>query len=647
MCGIAGIYFHSRPERRIDPMLLRRMNDLMTHRGPDAEGYYQNDRIALAMRRLKVIDLELGDQPVHNGDESVWIIFNGEVYNYRELRSVLEKKGHRFRTQSDTEVILRQYLEEGEQCVHAFNGMFAFAIYDAKKDTLFLARDRLGIKPFFYYEGSQGIAFASELKPLLEIPWVDQKLDLQSMSHYLSLNYLPSPWTPFEGIRQLPPGHWLRVKAGKVEIKQYWDVPLDGPKDISENDACRTLQTLLHKSIERRLIADVPVGAFLSGGLDSSTLVALMKEHKHERIKTFSVGFNHRSYDEIPFAEKVAKYFGTEHYKIYCHPEDLIQNVPKIAWHADNLLADQAALPLYMVSKIAKEHVTVCLSGDGGDEVFIGYPTFDADRYHAIYSRFPGWLRRNWIERMVGALPASTEKMSFQYCAKKFIEAGNFSSAKAHYWWRTIFTPEEKQNLFWPETLNQIKQLDAFGIYHEYFKRAEGLPFVDQCLYADLKVWLAGNNLYKLDTMTMAHGLEGRVPFLDHEIVEYVARLPLEVKYRGRVRKYLLKKIMGRRIPEEILRRPKSGWHAPIGNWFRDSLSDYMKQYFSESRGAHLDAWLRFEQIKKMLRAHTQLRQNHTFQLWGLLILSHWFDVRGGKIEHVPGEKNRGCSSRL
>lgn len=626
MCGIAGIFSHNTP---VVPSDLEVMNQQLVHRGPDADGFHFSPSagggpsVGLAMRRLKVIDLETGNQPIHEGNQKYWIVFNGEIYNYRELRADLEKKGHKFYTHSDTEVILHQFLEDKENCVHKFAGMFAFAIYDTANQSLFIARDRLGVKPLFYHPSSSGLVFGSEIKAVLHHPWVSSSPDPQAVSHYLSLNYLPAPWTPFKNIFQLPAGHWMKVTADKVKTQQYWDVPLGETIDVSEGEALKEIERLMHQSMTRRLIADVPVGAFLSGGMDSSTLVYLMKEQRHDRVKTFSTGFDQAGYDETPYAREVAKKFGTDHHEIHCTPDDVIHTLPKIAWHADCLLADQAALPLYQVSKLAKRHVTVCLSGDGGDEVFVGYPTFHANRYHGIYSNIPGFVRSAFIEPFVKALPGSTEKLSFEYKAKKFIQAGNFTPEKAHYWWRTIFTDSEKNRLLRPEILKTV-QPDGYELYGKFLEQAKG-GYVDRCLYADLKVWLAANNLYKVDTMTMAHGLEARVPFLDHQLVEYMAMLPVSLKFRGNVLKYLLKKMVKGKLPESVRTRKKAGWHTPIAGWFRGPLKSHLTEKLLDPK-AQIREWTNRDEVERILDEHFRGRNNHAFKLWSLLILEHWLE---------------------
>ena len=618
MCGIAGLYrFDLQPAER---GLLDRMNARMIHRGPDAEGFYTHGPVGLCMRRLKVIDLETGNQPLHDGNQKVWIVFNGEIYNYRELRETLRKKGHRFYTHSDTEVLLHQYLEEGENCVQALKGMFAFAIYDSQKESLFIARDRLGVKPLFYHHSPAGFAFGSEIKPLLEVPFIEKKMNLQAISHFLSLNYLPAPWTPFEKISQLPPGHTLTLQNQKISICQYWDVPLDS-REESEEAALKKIEELLHTSMRRRLIADVPVGAFLSGGLDSSALVYLMKEQRHDTIKTFSVGFADPSYNETPYAREVAQYFGTQHHEIECGVEDVRRDFAKTAWHADNLLADQAMLPLFEVSRLAKQHVTVCLSGDGGDELFVGYPTFHANRYHRLFSRLPKFIRKSLAEA-AEILPVSSVKLSFDYKAKKFVETGDFHPGKAHYWWRTVFTDREKEQLLRPETLGGIS-LDAFPLYGEFLQKASSRDFLDACLYADLKVWLAGNNLTKVDTMTMAHGLEARLPFLDHELVEYMAHLPIHLKFKGNVLKYLLKKWLRGKLPESVLHRKKAGWHSPIAGWFKGPLQPYVEEHLGRPH-PFWDQYFNRAAIQKVLAEHFRGRRNQSFKIWGLLTLHHW-----------------------
>ncbi len=631
MCGITGFFDFKNPHP--DPAILKRMTDTITHRGPDAEGFLNDGPVQLGMRRLKVIDLDTGNQPIHDGKRRLWIIFNGEIYNYRELRDDLTRKGHLFGTSSDTEVILHLFMEKGEACVHDLIGMFAFCIYDSVNQTLFLARDRLGIKPLFYHHSAAGFAFGSEIKTLLELPWVPRDLDSQAISHFLSLNYLPSPWTPIESIRQLEAGQWMKATRQGLEIKEYWDIPLETITDISEEEALSEIEKRFHKSIERRLIADVPIGAFLSGGMDSSTIVSFLREHKQGKLKTFSVGFDHPSYDETPFAREVARFYGTDHHEIKVTPQDVMSYLPKVAWHADNLLADQAALALYVVSKLAREHVTVCLSGDGGDELFVGYPTFIADQYQQIYSRVPQWIRKSMIEKLVRALPTSTDKLSFDYKARKFIEAGDFEVSKAHYWWRTIFTETEKRGLLRPEFSNQIPKLDAYETYERYFRKARHLEFGNQALYADLKVWLAGNNLYKVDTMTMAHGLEGRVPFLDHELVEFMAKLPFHLKFKGNILKNLQKKMMKGKLPPAILKRKKAGWHMPIASWIKGPLQE---KWSSEplDQDPVMTQFFKPEALKIIFENHRTGRYNYAFKIWGLVLLQSWLHQYERKPVH-------------
>lgn len=618
MCGIVGVFFNSKP---VDSLSLGLMNDCLIHRGPDSAGMWTGGSAGLAMRRLKVIDLATGDQPIHNHDESAWIVFNGEIYNYKELKRKLEGQGRKFYTNSDTEVILQAYEEFGEKCVDHLIGMFAFVIFDKRKNSLFSARDRLGVKPLFYTAHEWGIAVASEVKAFFKLPEFKPKINFQAISHFLSFNYLPNHWTPLEGVYQLLPGHTLCYQEAQPTIKQYWDVPLTAPADDYEESAIKEIERLLHQSMERRLIADVPIGAFLSGGLDSSTLVWLMKEHKHGKIKTFSSTFTDPRYDEGSYAREVSQFFGTEHYEILCEPE--FSKISDIAWHADNLTADQACLPLLGVSKFAKEHVTVCLSGDGGDELFVGYPTFHANQYHSYLRQIPEFLQKGASE-LVNSLPASSGKVGWDYKIKKFLQSAGLSAEKAHYSWRTIFTEKEKQKLFKPSVFNKIATLDGFENYEVYLKEQENIDFVRLCLYADLKVWMAGNNLMKVDAMTMAHGLEARVPFLDHELVEYISKLPTSIRFKAGKLKYLLKKITKGRLPDLIVNRPKAGFHSPIPVWMKENWREQIRKTLLDKTDSLWDETFNHDFIEQLLNEHENGRDNHAFKIWGLLILKSW-----------------------
>lgn len=624
MCGILGVYFNDEL-RKVDIPGIKGACEIIRHRGPDDEGYVCDGNIGLGVRRLSVIDLSAGHQPIHNEDKTFWVILNGEIYNYRELKEELINKGHIFYTDSDTEVIVHLYEDAKEECVHKLNGMFSLAVLDARNKTLFVARDRLGIKPLYYYDEKGIFVFASELKLIRKFLGAAGRIDCGSLNNFFSLNYIPAPNTIFQDTKQLLPGHYMVAGKEGIRISRYWEGFFDKDKNITETQAIDKLQYLLKKSVMRMLRSDVALGAFLSGGMDSTTLVSLMSESYGSPLKTFSVGFSEDSYDETSYAELAAGYFKTQHYKISCGPDDVIQNLPKIVWHADNLLSDPSMLPLYLVSRLARQHVTVCLSGDGGDEMFMGYPTYLADTYLEFYKKIPWPLRRFLIEMLVGAMPVSNEKLSFEYKAKKFIEATGFLPGKAHYWWRTVFTDKEKSSLFSEDFKKEI-QVDSYSsTYMRYYKKDADSPF-DNYLFADMKVWLADNNLIRVDTMSMAHSLEVRVPFLDHELVEFMMKIPPELKMKGGKLKYLLKKAYQDKLPSRIVRRSKSGWHVPLGKWFRQELKEYVQDTLSSSRALNTGMFNK-GYIDNLLQEHFRGQRNNVYKIWGLLVFCKWFDA--------------------
>lgn len=606
----------------------------LKHRGPDSEGFYENSGVGMGIRRLRVIDLATGDQPISSEDGSRTIVFNGEIYNYRPLREALKKRGHSFRTATDTEVILKLYEEKGPACVRDLNGMYAFAIYDAREKSLFIARDPLGIKPLFYYQDHEKLVFGSEIKALLGFPGVASVLDLEATSHFLSLNYLPAPWTLFKGIQQLEGGHSLRVKDGEVRLERFWNPPIEMETSLSEEEVLKETKKLLLEAVQNQLIADVPVGAFLSGGLDSSSLAALIKEVHEAPLETFSVGFQEASYDETPYARKVAQYFGTRHHEVLLRPSDLPGLLEKLVLQLDQPLADPAAFALYKLSQLTRQFVTVALSGDGADEIFVGYPTYHANRYLEWYRFLPKFLKERLIAPLIEQLPASTEKFSFDYRAKKFLEGSKFWRRKAHFSWRTIFSENEKQAVFAPALRESLGRINSFSAYRRHFGDSKKLDFISQCLYADLRVWLAGNNLHKVDSMSMAHSLEARVPYLDQPLVDFVMRVPPEIKFKKNQNKYLLKKVMAEFLPWDIIHRKKAGWHVPFAPWFRYPLKDFLTDRFGRAPRAFYEVFEKGE-IEKVLGEHFNGEKNNSFKIWGLLILEEWFRIYGPKFE-VP-----------
>lgn len=626
MCGIAGIYLEDKG-RLVDNSMLQEMCSVLGHRGPDDTGYFLDKNMGLGMRRLSIIDLAQGHQPIHNEDKTLQVVFNGEIYNYLELRAELIKKGHAFYTNSDTEVIAHLYEEKKEYFLNDLNGMFALAVLDLRQRQLFIARDRLGIKPLYYYRKNGVFVFASEVKAILTLPCLRKEIDECSLYNFFSLNYVPGPSTMFKDIKQLLPGYYAIVKDKTLEIKQYWDINPGSYSRLKEDDILERLDYLLKDSVNKMLKSDVPLGAFLSGGLDSSSLVSLIRDTRDEPFKTFSVGFDEESYDESYFARFISKRFHTQHYEITCKPSDLIEYLPKITWHADNLLADQSMLPLYLLSKLASEQVKVCISGDGGDELFMGYPTYLADAYLKFYQRVPVFIRGKIIKNMVNSFPVSTNKLSFEYKAKKFIEGSEFEPLKAHYWWRTIFNDHDKESLLSGNVLNALDRMDSYSSYLRYYNNYPGKnnDLRGKFLYADLKLWLADNNLNRVDAMSMANSLEVRVPFLEHNLVEFLMSISPDLKMKNLALKYLLKKVMKDRLPNEIIYRKKSGWHIPLAKWFKVELKDYASDYIRSSK-AMKSGLLNSIFIGKLLDEHIDNKRNNAFKIWGLLVFSHWYN---------------------
>ncbi len=598
---------------------------MLSHRGPDDEGFFSKGNFGMGVRRLSIIDIPGGHQPIHNEDETIWVVCNGEIYNFIELREHLLHKGHRFYTKSDTEILVHLYEEYGDDFVDRLNGMFAFAIFDTKERKVFIVRDRIGIKPLYYYEENGLFIFGSELKAILGHPHVKKEINVQSLSNFLSLNYVPAPDSIFKNLKQLPAGFSITVTDTGTRCRQYWDLKYSGYFVAKEDALVEQLRAMLYASVKRHLISDVEVGAFLSGGLDSSSLVAIITKVLNRPIKTFCVGFSEKQFDESEKARTLSDYLRTEHHEIFCRPKDLIAYLPKMVWHADSLLADPAMLPLYLVSKLAKSRVSVALSGDGSDEIFAGYPTYLANSCRNYYMSIPRFLRKKVITHFVNSMPASTKKLGFDYTAKKFVEGAEFSKEKAHYWWRSIFSDKEKKNLLSGEVAALLKDADSFDVYKRYFDKINFPSFPSKCLYSDLKVWLPDNNLTRVDAITMACSLEARVPFLDHEIVEFVARIPFNLKYNRLQPKYILRETMRKLLPTDILKFKKSPWHVPLSSWFKTELREYVRSSLLDS--SVIDRFFDRTQVRLLIEDHLRGRQNNSFKIWGLLVFSHWCEV--------------------
>lgn len=627
MCGICGIFLldpRAEPERH----LLKLMNRTMIHRGPDDEGYHVSGPVGLGMRRLSIIDLPGGRQPITNEDETIWIVFNGEIYNYPELRSELVFKGHQFRTRSDTEVIVHLYEEMGEDCVTRLNGMFAFALWDSNRRSLFLARDRLGIKPLFYsYEPGQSFYFASEIKAILAAP-VSRRPDYQALYDYLSLMYVPTPATAFAAIRKLPPACVLTCSGDSLEIREYWDIPLpaNGEEESGTHDYEREILELVETAIRRQMISDVELGALLSGGLDSTMVAAVMARKLQIPFRTFTIGFDQKSYDEAPEARLVAQTLGTDHLEETASPA-MIASIPELLNSFDEPFADYSAIPTFLVSQLAARYVKVVLTGDGGDEVFAGYPTHVAYRVSRLFTMIPRWLREGLINPLVMALPASMERISFDYKAKRFVSGADLPLERGHYWWKVIFNEEDKKDLCRPEWL-QMGLRDSFEVFDKYFRKSEHADPLNRLLYVDAKTFLLDDNLAKVDRMTMANSLEARVPLLDHELVERVALIPPRIKSKGLQTKLLLRRAARNLLPPQIRKGKKKGFTPPLPFWIRNELRDFLGEYFAPER-LKATGMLNENYCRGLLDEHLQGKKDNNRQIWTILGLVCWLERYG------------------
>ncbi|MFL6334321.1 MAG: asparagine synthase (glutamine-hydrolyzing) [Pyrinomonadaceae bacterium] len=623
MCGIAG--FLSNDARAgaegARGAVLGRMCGVIAHRGPDDEGTLVEGPAALGMRRLSIIDLAGGHQPLSGCDPAISVVFNGEIYNFRELQPMLEARGHRFRTHSDTEAIVHAYEEFGDDCVLHLNGMFGFAIWDARARRLFVARDRAGEKPLYYAETPGGdFVFGSELKSLLEHPGVPRETDPEALDAYLSFGYVPDPLSIFRGVRKLPPGHSLSAEGGRVEVRRYWDFPCGPPEEggaeRTAEDYLEELRALLNSSVRMRMVADVPLGAFLSGGVDSSAVVGLMSRASGRPVKTFSIGFNEDTYDELRYARVAARAFGTEHHEFVVTPE-ICSVVDELAWHFDEPFADSSAIPTYVVSKLARAHVTVALSGDGGDELFAGYTRYVTDNRRSGFGRLPRAVRRGLMQPLSRALPHGA-------WGRNFVHAVAYDALDRYIEHVSVFTRLNKHSLY----------SDGFGaalmggagapaLFHAHAARVSSPEPLDTLLYLDSKTYLPGDILTKVDRMSMAVSLEARVPLLDHRLIEFVSRIPAGLKLRGGETKHVFKRALAGLVPEEILHRPKQGFGVPIDRWINDRLRERVRGTLEEPRTAQRGL---FEQsyVRLLLDEHERGRRDHAHELWALFMLELW-----------------------
>jgi asparagine synthase (glutamine-hydrolysing) len=619
MCGICGIVERRGP---VDEHTLRRMMAAIRHRGPDDEGFYiappeSGTAVGLGFRRLSIIDLVTGNQPIANEDGSVHVVFNGEIYNYRELRSELEARGHRFATESDTEVIVHLYEELGAHCADRLNGMFAIALWDAQRGELVLARDRFGKKPLYYAELGEDLLFGSELKSLLEHPRCPRELDFEALSRYLALEYVPTPYSIFAGVRKLPGGHVLRWRDGRVSVEQFWDLKLDPdePPRAAEQ-YMDEFRELFRAAVRRRLVSDVPLGAFLSGGIDSSSVVAMMVDALPAKaVKTFSVGFEERSFDESSHARRVAAHFGTDHHEQVFTAGVMLDTLPTVVDWLDEPFGDASILPTYLLSRFTREHVTVALGGDGSDELLAGYPTFPADRLARFY-RVPRLLHESVILPLADRLPVSTANFSFDFKLKRFLRAASASEDVRHAVWLGSFTPGEQAALL------TAQPHDPFAEQRQ-FVAAGSEDRLGRLIYLYAKTYLQDDILVKVDRASMACSLEVRAPFLDVELVEFLARVPSRLKLHRLDTKYLLKRAMRDMLPSGIATRPKKGFGIPVAAWFKGELREALQDELSPER-LRRQGLFQPAEADRLVSEHLTGRRDHRKALWTLFVFQLW-----------------------
>ncbi|HEY0428210.1 MAG TPA: asparagine synthase (glutamine-hydrolyzing) [Pyrinomonadaceae bacterium] len=622
MCGIVGtVYNNSRSASR---EIIEKMNRCIAHRGPDDDGFYFHENVALAMRRLAIIDLAHGKQPIHNRDKTKWIVFNGEIYNYQELREDLDRRGYEFYTNSDTEAIVHLYDEYGADCVQFLRGMFAFAIWDERDKSLFVARDRVGKKPVLYSHQPNGdLIFGSEFQALLAHPDVSREVDEKAIDGYLSYLCVPAPQTAFRQIRKLEPAHWLRWKDGQIETKRYWQPDFSKKIKISEREAEEETLRILRESTRLRMISEVPLGAFLSGGVDSSTVVALMAEASEQPVKTFSIGFEEQDFSELKYARRVAEHVGAEYHEFIVRPNAL-EVLPTLVEHYGEPYADSSAIPTYYVSKETRKYVTVALNGDGGDESFAGYERHAAMRLAETYHRLPRVLRRALIEKPINLVPTSEIQKSRVRDVKRFLQAASLPRTERYFRWVSTFNREAKRELYTEDFSRRIAGSNPSEVLEKWFVKANGSGILDTTLLTDQMTYLPNDLLVKVDIASMANSLEARSPFLDHKVIEFAASLPENIKARRFETKSFLKKIAARLVPREVVYRRKMGFGVPIGKWFRGEMKDFLRESLLSEKSLTRGI-VRREMIEKYVREHTSAERDHAFQLWTLLMLELWF----------------------
>ncbi|MBU0951929.1 MAG: asparagine synthase (glutamine-hydrolyzing) [Elusimicrobia bacterium] len=629
MCGICGIFNFGGNKPVTEPEI-RLMCDLIRHRGPDDEGIYTTGNAGLGIRRLSIIDLQTGHQPIHNEDSSIWTVLNGEIYNFQEVRQALIQKGHKFYTKTDTEVIVHSYEEYGENCVDQLRGMFAFAVWDNRKKQIFIARDRIGKKPLFYTVAGNSLVFASEMKSILAHLKSTPEIDLSAIHLFLTYQYIPGPGTIFKTIKRLQPASTLLCKLdGQIKIEQYWNIDFRKKTQLSFNDAKTRLVELLTESTKLRMISDVPLGAFLSGGLDSSIITGLMSKLSSKPVKTFSIGFEEETFSELGYAKIVANHFKTDHHEFIVKPH-FIDILPKLLWHYDQPFADTSALPSYYVAKETRSHVTVALNGDGGDENFAGYLRHKAMK-GAIYFSWPfrllGSKLTNKLASLIPHTESSNARSRFRYMHRLFSALAQPPQTR-NVIWHAYFDNETKNKIYSTNMKEHFSGNDAYSYLENTFLNAPAPSgdTIDRTLYTDLMTYLPECLLVKMDIASMANSLETRSPLLDHKLIEFTSSLPSNWKLHNLTSKYIFKEAFKDILPEQILKRGKQGFGIPVGKWFKNELRDYSHNVLLDSKSLNRGYFDKTE-MRNLLDEHVTGKNDHGYRIWALLVLELWHRI--------------------
>ncbi|HEV2881236.1 MAG TPA: asparagine synthase (glutamine-hydrolyzing) [Pyrinomonadaceae bacterium] len=623
MCGIVGIV--DRRRRPVDEAVVGRMCEAIRHRGPDEDGFYHGEGVGLAMRRLAIIDLKSGQQPMHNADRTAWIVFNGEIYNYKDVRARLEELGHRFDTNCDTEVVIHAYDEYGAECPKHLRGMFAFAIWDERTEELFLARDRVGKKPLLYARAGDEFVFGSEFSALLEHPRVGREVNREAIHHYLTFMCVPAPLTAYRDIHKLEPGHTLRyTRDGEIKTERYWQPDFSHKTVMSEEEAGARAVEILREAVRVRLMAEVPLGAFLSGGVDSSAVVALMSEVSSTPVKTFSIGFEEQDFSELHHARRVAEHVGAEHHEFIVRP-DALEVLPTLVEHYGEPYADSSAIPTYYVARETRRHVTVALNGDGGDECFAGYERYAAMKLASKYRGVPNLLREGLIKPAVALYPTSETRRSRVRDLKRFLDAASLPTVERYMRLVSVLDTPAKDALYTDDFRREMCAHSASRFVAPWFAHANGAGLVDASLLADTMTYLPNDLLVKVDIASMAVSLEARSPFLDHHVIEFAASLPENLKLRGLTTKYLLKRVLAKLLPAENLSRRKMGFGVPIGHWLRGDMQKFLRDTLLSEKALGR-GFFKPESVTRMVELHTRGERDYAHQLWTLLMLELWFE---------------------